>query len=288
MSTRETDSAQSVQRNLNRLPNVQVSREARAGGYRESTSLSGKTYLHNDTLIKAAHSKWFERIFRLYVVWLLGRSFARINVYGDIPVISPRHPIVLAPNHSTWWDGFFVYFLNMKVFKRPFYLMMSEEQLRQFRFFTRAGAYSIPTGSPRGIIASLHYTIEVLEMEGDPASLVCIFPQGDLTSWFQRPLNFKRGLEWVLARYSGILNLVPLAIKAEFGAEQRPDVALLFGKNYVIRGTEFPGMEWLETEEIQILDKLAGMMQKNYHGMPLLKGLPSVHTRYQRFMQWFR
>ena len=238
-------------------------------------------------MIKAAHAGWFEQIFRLYIVRLLKKSFAGMYIYGDIPVTLPQIPVVLVPNHTTWWDGFFVYLLNAKVFKRPLYLMMGEEQLQSFRFFTKVGAYSVPLESRKGMMDSLRYTIELLSERNEPPPLICLFPQGELLSWFRRPLGFRRGLEWILARYPGDINLIPLAIKAEFGAEQRPEVFFLFGKNHVIAGPEFPGIQWLEKEETHLLDQLAGCMQANQPAAQLLEGAPSVHTKYRRFTRWF-
>ncbi len=238
-------------------------------------------------MIKAAHSGWFEQIFRSYIFRLLRKSFAGIYIYGDIPSTAPAIPVVLAPNHSTWWDGFLIYLLNVKVFKRPFYLMVTEDQLRSFRFFAKVGAYSIPLESRKGMMESLQYTLELLDEHSKPASLVCIFPQGDLVSWFQRPLDFRSGLEWVLTRYQGSVSIIPVAIKAELCAEQRPEVFVLFGENHVITGQEFPGMPWLEKEETQLLDELVDHMKTEPPATPLLKGTPSVHTRYRQFKEWF-
>lgn len=239
-------------------------------------------------MIKARHIGWFEPIFRWYILRLLRKSFAGMYVFGEIPDQSLRLPVVLVPNHSTWWDGFLIYLLNLKIFRRPLYLMMTEEQLRRYRFFSWVGAYSIPLGSPRGIIESLRYTMGLLERREEPTPLVCLFPQGELTSWFQRPLEYRRGLEWILARYSGGLTLLPLAIKAEFRAEQRPEVFFLFGGAQELSGTDFSGMPGLEAEETRLLTRLAECLRSEPPTASLLEGVPSVHTRYRWLTGWFR
>lgn len=242
-----------------------------------------QTVIPGGILITAAHSAWFERLFRVYILRLLRKSFAGIHVYGIIPAPASRLPVVLVPNHSTWWDGFLIYLLNLKIFDRPLYLMMTEEQLRTYRFFSRVGAYSIPLGSPRGILESLRYSITLLEQPQDPAPLVCLFPQGELTSWFRRPLVFHRGLEWILTRYPGELTVIPLAIRAEFREEQRPEVFCLFDEKREMAGTDFPGMRWLEQAETQLLDRLVVSMRSEQPTTTLLRGTPSVDTWYRRF-----
>jgi len=238
-------------------------------------------------MIKAAHSSWFEQIFHAYIFRLLRKSFAGIYLYGEVPVTDPEVPIVLVPNHSAWWDGFFIYLLNVQVFERPLYLMMTEEQLQSFRFFAKVGAYSISLESRKGIMESLEYTLELLGKPVEPAPLICIFPQGELTSWFRRPLGFRRGLEWILTRHKGDVSLIPVAMKAEFCAEQRPEMFFLFGEHRVLTGPEFPGIQWLEQEIMQLLDKLIERMKAEQPDTLLLEGSASVHTRYRQFKKWF-
>ena len=38
--------------------------------------------------------------------------FMKFRCWGELPEIPDHLPLLLLPNHSTWWDGFFVYLLN--------------------------------------------------------------------------------------------------------------------------------------------------------------------------------
>ena len=110
-------------------------------------------------MIQARHAAWADRIFHPYVTWLFKRHFHALRLLGKIPETNPELPLLLLPNHSTWWDGFFVYLLNKKLFERQPYLMRREDQLSRYRFFTRLGAYSInpqSSGSIKGEILVLN------------------------------------------------------------------------------------------------------------------------------------
>ena len=75
-------------------------------------------------MIKANPTRWAKFIFHIYVMRLLKRSFHSFNLIGNIPKSDPELPLLLIPNHSTWWDGFFVYLLNDQFLKRELYMMM--------------------------------------------------------------------------------------------------------------------------------------------------------------------
>ena len=116
-------------------------------------------------MIRARHRLWADIIFQPYLTWLFKRNFHEIQVLGTPPKIPDDLPVLLLPNHSTWWDGFFVYLLNKKIFHRTAYLMMLEKQLSKYKFFTKIGAYSIEPEKRRSIIESLEYTVQLLNQE---------------------------------------------------------------------------------------------------------------------------
>ena len=150
-------------------------------------------------LIRANHTLWAKKVFDIYVSRLLKQHFHAFHFLGEIPETDPQLPLLLLPNHSSWWDGFLVYLLNKKIFKRPLYLMMLEKELSKYGFFSRVGAYSIQPGNPKDVLESLHYTAGLLGQK-ETIPLVCIFPQGELKPWGKRPLGYKRGVEWILNR----------------------------------------------------------------------------------------
>ncbi len=218
-------------------------------------------------MIVARHAAWAEKVFHLYVTGLFQRHFHAMRLLGEPPRAEPNLPLLLLPNHSTWWDGFFIHLLNKKIFLRRPYVMMLEEQLVRYPFFTRVGVFSIDPKSPASMRASLRYAANVLR---DPQNLLAIFPQGELRPWDKRPLGYKRGLEVILKLHTGPVNLLPLAIRAEFLGEQKPSVFFMFGENLPVDYSSFAGMAWLEKREEEALEKLRAMIVSGERGTKLL------------------
>lgn len=221
-------------------------------------------------MIKAQHAAWADRIFYLYVSWLFKRHFHAVHLLGQVPETAPDLPLLLLPNHSTWWDGFFVYLLNEKLFRRKPYLMMLEEQLSRYWFFARLGAYSIDPRSSGSIKESIKYSIEILKQKIMPKPLLCIFPQGELLPWEKRPLDYKSGVETIMSGYGGKANLLPLAIKTEFLNEQLPEAFFCFGENVIANGNTFAGMQHMQEIEESLLDGLSKRIAKGEKGTILM------------------
>lgn len=218
-------------------------------------------------MIQAQHRFWADFIFQPYLTRLFKRHFHTIQVLGDLPEVPNHLPLLLLPNHSTWWDGFFIYLLNKRIFRRTAYLMMLEAQLSKYKFFAKIGAYSIEPKHRQGIVESLEYTVELLK-RGTP--LISIFPQGELLPWHTRPLNYKRGVEWVLREYGKPVAILPAAIRTEFLGEKCPEVFFLFGDIKVCDSDTFRGMEWLEETETALLADLSLRIFRQENGLNLL------------------
>ena len=218
-------------------------------------------------MIRAQHRLWADILFQPYLTWLFKRNFHEIQVLGTLPEIPDDLPVLLLPNHSTWWDGFFVYLLNKKIFHRTVYLMMLEKQLSKYKFFAKIGAYSIEPENRRSIIESLEYTVQLLNRD---MSLVSVFPQGQLLPWQTRPLGYKRGVEWIIRTYGKPLTVLPLAIRTEFLGEKLPSVFFLFDSVHSLDGDTFQGMDWLERTETALLDDLALRILHEEKGLNLL------------------
>ena len=145
--------------------------------------------------------------------------------------------------------------------------MMLEKQLSKYRFFAKIGAYSIEPENRRSLIESLEYTVELLNQE---MALVSVFPQGQLLPWHTRPLDYKRGVEWILQKYGKSVTVLPLAIRTEFLGEKRPSVFFLFGPVNSLDAGTFQGMDWLERTETAVLDDLALRILRQEKGQNLL------------------
>ena len=113
-------------------------------------------------MIKADHKTWAKFVFDIYLKGLLKKSFFDFRIINEQPEIDQSKSLILTPNHFSWWDGFFVYWLNNRTLNKKLFIMMLEDQLKRYWFFQKVGCYSIDLNDNRKIVASLKYTIDLL------------------------------------------------------------------------------------------------------------------------------
>jgi 1-acyl-sn-glycerol-3-phosphate acyltransferase len=225
----------------------------------------------------ARHSPWAQRIFLPYILRQFRKAFHGLYFLGPVPDFDPDLPLLITPNHSTWWDGFFFYILNRRVWKRKGYLMMLEEQLCKYRFFSRIGAFGIEPGLARKSYEALRYSADLLR---NPANALCVFPQGDLRYFGVRPLEFKRGVGYILKLYGGDVNLLPLGIRCEFLIDQRPEAFFMADRVYRVNPRTFQGIQWLEQQEEALLGRLHRAILSGEKGRTVVMGREPINARW--------
>jgi len=232
-------------------------------------------------MIAAAHNQWADRLFGLYLNRLLSRHFYAVHLLGEPPKPNPDNPLLLLPNHCSWWDGFFIYFLNRKILYRKPYLMMLEDQLQKNRFFKYLGAYSIEPQKQSDLKNKLQYTTDLLN-NGDGSILVCIFPQGELLPWHQRPLIIKRGIPFLTQQLHKQIDLCYLGIRIEFGNQQRPEIFLKFSPVKQTGPGESIHSQQIGSELEQLLDQVQTEIASGCKGKLLFSGKKSINDRNYR------
>jgi hypothetical protein len=170
------------------------------------------------------HSPFHSRLLDLYIRRILHRDFHEIRIVGELSDI--KHPVLLIPNHISWWDGFFAWHLNRKLFHKRFHIMMLEKELATRMFFSRIGAFSI-NKSGRGVVDSLNFASKLLQ---DNQNIVVFFPQGKIESMFTSPINFEKGVERVLSNARDA-TIVFCCTLIDYTKNRRPTVSF-FLKQY--------------------------------------------------------
>ncbi len=236
-------------------------------------------------MLQARHNRWADQIFKIYLGRLCRRHFRAITLTNEPPLLSKKHPLLLLPNHSTWWDGFVVYLLNRSFLRRPFYLMMLERELRKFPFFQRLGAYSIAPASPKKILTSLQYTLEIFSAA--PSAMVCMFPQGELLPFARRPLAYRPGIEWLLQRCPPQLSVLPVGIRAEFLGDQRPEIFVRFGSPAPAQTMVESNLRQMEALHETLLDELQADILQGRKAIELLRGESSINNNVERLSSLF-
>ena len=232
-------------------------------------------------MIYAEHKKWADWIFYRYLNQLLKKHFYAIHVLGDIPAFSPQQPLLLLPNHSSWWDGFFIYILNKKILQRTSYIMMLEEQLAQNSFFRYIGAYSIDPHSYKGLKESLDYTQKVIHQKDSP-KYVCIFPQGELTPFDEKSVKFKNGIGFILKRITIPVTLCFVGIEIFYLNEQRPEVFLKLLPYTITEKPDIDSISTFEKDFSIFLQQLKQDVLDGVRGQTIFQGKESINNRKKR------
>lgn len=139
-------------------------------------------------MIKPAKHWLITPFFSLYIGWIIKRHYHSVNF--NKAALHPAKAVLLIANHTSWWDGLLLYYINKIYFKKQFKIMVLEETMREVKFFKYLGAFSV-TKNSRQVVESLQYAAELL---GDPDNLVVIFPQGKLYSNFTDSVVFEKGV----------------------------------------------------------------------------------------------
>ncbi len=173
-------------------------------------------------MIAANHSRLHTWFFTKYIDYILHKHFREINITGHVE--HKERPILIIGNHFSWWDGFFILHLNRMVFKRKFYIMMLEEQLKHRLFLSRIGAYSILPRT-KSVIESLNYTVDLLN---DSKNMVAIFPQGEIESAYTSTFRFEKGLQFVLNRSASQtpIQLVFMVALVDYYSHRKPSLTI--------------------------------------------------------------
>ncbi|RMG21333.1 MAG: glycerol acyltransferase [Bacteroidetes bacterium] len=169
--------------------------------------------------ISARPSHWGRWFWQGFSSIAIGVCFEKFEIVKPV-VADPEKAMLLIGNHIGWWDGFWPIELNRRLWKKAFYIMMLEEQLRPRPLFRRGGAFSIQPGH-RSMVQSLAYSSSLLEHKHN---LLVMYPQGKIHSLYEWPLHFQGGVARLLQKTARPVQLVFSAALIDFGPHARPSV----------------------------------------------------------------
>jgi len=177
-------------------------------------------------ILKAKHNIIIYNFFRNYAIRKTNKVFDKVFFDGNFE--DKNKPILLIANHVSWWDGFWLMYLNRKMLHRKFHFMMLENQLKKFWFFNYTGGFSINKQS-KSIIETLNYTLDLLK---DSNNLIIIFPQGKITSKYESNIKFEKGLDWIIKRAMEI-QILQVVNLVDYFSNPKPSLYVYF-KEYKI------------------------------------------------------
>ena len=200
-------------------------------------------------MITAEKKPSFNRLFRFYQEnYLIPRHFHTVEMKGELDLTDDT-PVLYIANHSSWWDGLLVYQIFETFSTRDHYVLMTQEQLENYRFFRKLGAFSIDPSNRKDIITSLTYAKDLMA-EG---KAVWIFPQGRIMNQDIRPLPFMTGIGYLLKK-SGYAAVKPVSLHYSFYEHQKPSASLIFGESVK--------KDWSALSRHEIADELRLILEK--------------------------
>jgi len=171
-------------------------------------------------IIKARHHWFVYPFFQYYTLWLMKKHFNRISIHGSFS--DKGLPILLLANHFSWWDGFFAVFLNYKILHRKFHVMMLEEQLKKYWFFSLSGAFSVKKHA-RSIMDTIDYANELLTAN---RNMVVVYPQGRIRSVYETQLHFEKGVARIIYNSKNNIQVLFMASLVDYLSHKKPDITI--------------------------------------------------------------
>lgn len=168
-------------------------------------------------MIKNKHNFFIVKFFDWYIKRIIKTNFHEIKYPNDF-AFDEKKAILFIPNHFSWWDGFFAYFLNLMIFKKRFHVMMLHEELRKRIIFSYIGAFSV-TRKSELVQETLDYTCDLLK---DPNNFVLIFPQGRLESNHKENVKFKRGLAFIVNNAEKNFQIIYSTVLIDYFEHKKP------------------------------------------------------------------
>ena len=154
-------------------------------------------YINANTIaymLKAKHHFIIYPLFKVLTKLLIKINFKKVYIIGDF--IDNGRPVLVLANHISWWDGFWVIYLNLKKIRRKFHFMILEQQLRKHWYFQYTGGYSVRKNS-RAMIESLDYSNAIL---ANNRNMLFMFPQGEIHSSYDDRFKFGAGAQRIISR----------------------------------------------------------------------------------------
>ena len=111
-------------------------------------------------------------IHKKFWTWIFSRILKkRFNKFTRIGInnlnewenkINKSTPLILAGNHSSWYDAVLPVVISFSDYKFDAYAMMEDLQIIKYKFFSKIGCFSINLKNSKSAAISLRYTINLL------------------------------------------------------------------------------------------------------------------------------
>ncbi|MBN2520382.1 MAG: lysophospholipid acyltransferase family protein [Bacteroidales bacterium] len=177
-------------------------------------------------MIKATHNILYVKFFDWYLKKIIKSDFEQI--YFNQLVINENKPLLILANHISWWDGFFMWYVNKKYIQKKIHVLMLEEELEKRKFLSKIGAFSIKR-KKRKIFETFEYITELLSK---PENLVIIYPQGIIESSYNVNIEFEKGIFKIFDKLKELPQIWLGVSLTDYATNRKPSVYIYF-KEYI-------------------------------------------------------
>lgn len=139
--------------------------------------------------MNTVQSQFWISFFRKFVPLRLKRTFDSINIQSNYSYSDK--PVLLIANHTSWWDGWFAFYISYFELRKKFYFMMLERELNKRKILFKIGGFAVSADKSKAI-SSLRYVSSLLKVRNN---LVLIYPQGKLHSQLTSKFSFQKGVD---------------------------------------------------------------------------------------------
>lgn len=179
------------------------------------------------------------QFFSWYINFIIKRDFSS---YSFNPIeIKQDEAVLLLSNHFSWWDGYLMVYLNNRMFKKNFHVLVTGDDYNRHWFLKYFGAFA-PENKGKDVVETLLYAGKLLD---DPSNLVLLFPQGRLYSGHVGSISFEKGVMQVLNASKKKFQIVFSATVSDYFGKRKPEI-----KSYLTtwEAEEYTSLQLLKSE----------------------------------------
>ena len=154
------------------------------------------------------------------------KAYRRVCWVGPVPEFGTHRPVILYANHTTFHDGYLLWYVSNTLLNREIHLWM--EEWDDFPLFAPAGARPFPRNDARQRIRTIRSTAQFLTE--NPNSALVYFPEGDLHPPEDGILPFPEDAMQRLARILPEAYWWPVGIHLTTHGEAQPTLLLTGGE----------------------------------------------------------
>lgn len=154
--------------------------------------------------------------FSWYISFIIKKDFSSFD--HESPAFKKETAILVLANHFSWWDGFFLFYINKKIFKKNFHVLVNANNYKKVGFLKYLGAFAAENKG-KDVLETLNYAGKLLD---NPSNLVLVFPQGKLFSNHVKSISFEKGVMQMINASQKKISIVFAATFIDYFSKRKP------------------------------------------------------------------